>query len=388
MKSNSLFDSLVKDIKKSNDFAFMLDEENPYEVKEWIDTGCYMLNAILSDGDIFKGLPKGKRIMLSGGEATFKSLLGTLLIKSYIDNQPNASIIFFETEGSSTVKMALNAEIPSDKMIIIPVSTVEETRTQMVNILDKINDAKYGYETKKSEKTGEIKKVKIKDFEPIPLDKQENFIIVLDSLGMLSTKKETEDVSAGKDTRDMTRSQLIKSFARIISLKLSMAQIPLIIINHVYSTMDQYAPQAVGGGSGTKYMSDVSLIATKAKQKEGTEQIGIILGLKIDKSRFMQENKLIKLPIHFKKGLYKYAYLIDFAQENNLFEREGISFILPDGTKAKMKDVRDNPSKYLNDINLDFLRKKIMDIFGFGSNCFEMDQEEVKINETMELVEE
>ena len=44
-------------------------------------------------------------------------------------------------------------------------------------------------------------------------------MFVLDSLGMLSTTKEMED-TAVKETRDMTRSQIVKSTFRVLTLKL------------------------------------------------------------------------------------------------------------------------------------------------------------------------
>ena len=118
--------SIFSKIKKitNNEYAFMLNEENPYQVTDWIDTGCYALNAVLSDGDIFKGLPEGKKIMLAGESATAKSLFTSFLIKSYLDNKENSKVIFFESEGSSTVDMAKIANIPEDRMIILPVMTV------------------------------------------------------------------------------------------------------------------------------------------------------------------------------------------------------------------------------------------------------------------------
>ena len=45
-------------------------------------------------------------------------------------------------------------------------------------------------------------------------------MFVLDSLGMLSTTKEMEDTAAGKETRDMTRSQIVKATFRVLTLKL------------------------------------------------------------------------------------------------------------------------------------------------------------------------
>ena len=44
-------------------------------------------------------------------------------------------------------------------------------------------------------------------------------MFVLDSLGMLSTSKEMDDISNDKQVRDMTKSQLIKGAFRVLTLK-------------------------------------------------------------------------------------------------------------------------------------------------------------------------
>ena len=49
--------------------------------------------------------------------------------------------------------------------------------------------------------------------------------MVLDSLGMLSTTKEIEDTADGKETRDMTRSQVVKDAFRVLTLKLGKAKV-------------------------------------------------------------------------------------------------------------------------------------------------------------------
>ncbi len=370
-KKDTLFDKLVKTARKNNDFAFKMNEENPYEVKEWIDSGCYVLNAMLSDGDMFKGFPAGKRITMSGAESTGKSLLTILMIKMYLKSKPNAKAIFFESEGSSTVDMARKAKIPEESMIILPVSTVEETRNQMVQLLDMINDTKYGYTRTKSEKTKKIVRTKIKDFKPVPEDEQEHFIFVLDSLGMLGTEKETEDAGNSKNTVDMTKAKMIKSFARVVSLKLSMSQCPFVIVNHIYASLDQYKPPVESGGSGVAYMKDVSLLINKKKQKDGTEHIGSLLQLTAGKSRFMQEGKSVVVALNFKKGINKYSYLYDLANELKVFKKDGYSWILADGTKATMKSIRENQSKYFkNEQNLQAVRDAVYENFTFGGDTF------------------
>ena len=341
--------SIFNKIKKitENENAFILNEDNPYKVCNWIDTGCYALNAILSDGDILKGIPDGKRIMLAGESGTAKSLFTSYLIKKYLDNKPNSKAIFFESEGSSTVDMARHAGIDEKKMIILPVMTIEETRTQMVKILDEIIE-----ERKNDSK------------------KQENFIFILDSIGMLSSAKETEDVASGNDKRDMTKAQLMKGFARVISLKLALCQSPFLIVAHTYATMDKYNPQMVGGGSAFRYMADIILVLSKTKAKEdgGKEQIGVEIRCKVEKSRYMQENKIVKLLLSFKHGLFKYSYLTELSKTLEIFKKEGMSYILPDGKKIKMKEMRvpKTSTPYFTDDVLKTIGDGIKKDFGFG----------------------
>ena len=79
-------------------------------------------------------------------------------------------------------------------------------------------------------------------------------MFVLDSLGMLSTEKEINDVLNDKQVRDMTKSQLVKGAFRMLTLKLGQADIPLIVTNHTYDVIGAYVPtKEMGGGSGLKY---------------------------------------------------------------------------------------------------------------------------------------
>jgi len=367
LAKKSLFDEIAKIAKKKNDYAFVLGEDNPYEVKSWTDTGCYILNAILSDGDIYKGILDGKRVMLSGESSTAKSLFTCFMIGAYLKKNPNSYAVLFETEGSSVINMAKSVGIPEKKMIIIPVATVEECRNQMVSMLDKIIDVKEGYETTITD-GGDKKRKKIKNYK---CESNEKFIFCIDSLGMLGTDKETGDVAAGKNTKDMTRAALLKAFARVTSLKLSIAQIPLIIVNHTYATFDKYNPQTASGGSGPAYMSDVHLMLFKSKEKEGKEQVGVKIRINVNKSRFMIEGKNVHIILHFKRGLYKYSNLVELAYNLGVLKKEGISFLLPDGTKAKMKDVRQKPSKYFNKEVLEEIQVAIKDAYSFG----EVDQD-------------
>jgi len=375
----SQFFNTLKKIS-GNEFAFTIEEENPYEVKEWIDTGCYALNAVLSDGDINKGIPKGKRVMISGESGVAKSLFVSIIIKAFLDQTKNAKVVFFESEASTVIEMAKQIGIPDDQILILPVQTVEEFRTQASNIIDKIVEANGKIEAwnaaAKIENEKAVKKAKGKKDKPElkKLKDRHEIIMVCDSLGNLGTIAESTIIrtdkrskKGGSQTRDMTRAQLIRGMSRTISLKIAMAQIPFLLVNHTYKVMSEYAEDETSGGGGVKYMSDISLVLTKAKEKDSAkQQIGIMVTLKTRKSRYMKENKEVKVLISFSRGMYRFSDLVNKAAELKVFKKDAQSYVLPDGSKAKMKDVRQHASKYITGDVLEQLRKAILTDFGFG----------------------
>ena len=85
---------------------------------------------------------------------------------------------------------------------------------------------------------------------------------------MLSTNKEITDTLAEKDTRDMTKAQLIKGAFRMLTLKLGQANIPMIVTNHTYESMSLYGGKQMSGGSGLKYASSTIVYLSKSKEKE------------------------------------------------------------------------------------------------------------------------
>jgi RecA/RadA recombinase len=165
--------------------------------------------------------------------------------------------------------------VDSSRMVIVPVATVQEFRAQSIKIIDKYLEQ--------------------------PEANRKPLMFVLDSLGMLSTTKEMEDTAAGKETRDMTRSQIVKSTFRVLTLKLGKANIPMIMTNHTYDVIGSMFPQKeMGGGSGLKYAASSIIYLGKRKEKDGTEVVGNIIHCKNYKSRLTKENAQIDV-----KSIYK-----------------------------------------------------------------------------------
>ena len=208
-------------------------------------------------------------------------------VKTFLDANPDAGVIYFESESAITKQMVIDRGIDPQRMVMFPVTTVQEFRTQRLKVLDKYLEQNEA------------------DRKPI--------MLCLDSLGMLSTTKEVEDTADGKETRDMTRAQVLKPAFRVLTLKLGRAKVPMVVTNHTYDVVGSMFPtKEMGGGSGLKYAASSIVYLSKKKEKDGTEVIGNIVHCKNHKSRITVENKMVDVRLTYDKGLDKYYGLLDF----------------------------------------------------------------------------
>jgi len=156
-----------------------------------------------------------------------------------------------------------------------------------------------------------------------------------------------EDTQAGKETKDMTRAQIVKAAFRVLTLKLGKAKVPLIITNHTYDVVGSMFPtKEMGGGSGLKYAASSIVYLSKRKEKDGTEVIGNIIHCKNYKSRLTKENKVVDVRLTYDKGLDRYYGLLDLALKHNIFKSVSTRVELPDGSKTFGKTINNNPEKY------------------------------------------
>ena len=314
----------LRDIAKLNEYGAIVDDGvEAGDVSTFIDTGSYILNALLS-GSVYGGLPANKITAIAGESATGKTFFLMGMVKSFLDSDPNAGVIFFESESAITKQMVVDRGIDSKRMVIMPVTTVQEFRTQSLKVLDKY------METDESER--------------------QPMFMCLDSLGMLSTTKEVEDTAEGKETRDMTRAQVLKAAFRVLTLKLGRAKVPMVLTNHTYDVVGSMFPQKeMGGGSGLKYAASSIVYLSKRKEKDGTEVIGNIIHCKNHKSRLTKENKMVDVRLTYDKGLDRYYGLLELAEKYEVFKKVSTRYEMPDGTKQFGKEILNNPHKYFTE---------------------------------------
>ena len=313
----------LKDIIKEtgNEYATLVSEGvEAGDVDSFIDTGSLAFNALLS-GSIYGGMPSNKITAIAGEAATGKTFFALGIVKAFLDKNKDAGVIYFESESALTKELVESRGIDSSRMVIVPVATVQEFRHQSIKVIDK-----YLEQDEKNRK---------------PL------MFVLDSLGMLSTTKEMEDTAEGKETRDMTRSQIVKAAFRVLTLKLGKAKVPMIMTNHTYDVIGSMFPQKeMGGGSGLKYAASNIVYLSKRKEKDGKEIIGNIIHCKNYKSRLTKENALVDVRLTYKDGLDKYYGLLELAIKHGIFKSVSTRIELPDGSKQYAKTINNEPDKF------------------------------------------
>ena len=335
-------DFLKKVIKDTeNEFASIVnDGVEAGDVSTYIDTGSYIFNGLVS-GTINGGIPANKITALAGESATGKTFFVLGMCKHFLDNNPDAGVIYFESESAITKDLIENRGIDTKRMVVMPVTTVQEFRTQSLRVLDSYLEQDEA------------------DRKPL--------LLVLDSLGMLSTTKEVEDTEAGKETRDMTRAQVTKAAFRVLTLKLGKAKVPLVITNHTYDVVGSMFPQKeMGGGSGLKYAASTIIYLSKKKDKDGTEVVGNIIHCKTHKSRLSKENSMVDVRLSYEKGLDRYYGLLDLAIKHGIFKQVSTRIELPDGTKQYAKTINNDPEKYFTDDIMQQLDEAAQKEFSYG----------------------
>ena len=314
--------NVIKDV--GNEYAsLVIDGVEAGDVDSFIDTGSYIFNGLLS-GSLYGGLAANKITALAGESATGKTYFLMGIVKNFLDKDPNAGVIYFESESAITKQMVVDRGIDPNRMVIMPVTTVQEFRTQSLKVLDS-----YLLQNESDRK---------------PL------FLCLDSLGMLSTTKEVEDTADGKETRDMTRAQVLKAAFRVLTLKLGRAKVPMVVTNHTYDVVGSMFPQKeMGGGSGLKYAASSIIYLSKRKEKDGTEVVGNIIHCKNHKSRLTKENKMVDVRLTYDKGLDRYYGLLELAEKHGVFKKVSTRIELPDGSKQFGKTILNNPEEYFTD---------------------------------------
>jgi len=309
------------------------------ETETYVDTGSYIFNALVS-GSIFGGVSGNKITAIAGETSTGKTFFSLAVVKNFLDNNPTGYCLYFDTEAAITKSLLEGRGIDTTRWVVVNVVRIEDFRNKTLKAVDLY-----------------LKKSK---------DERRPCMFVLDSLGMLSTNKEITDTLAEKDTRDMSRAQLIKGSFRMLTLKLGQANIPMIVTNHTYESMSLYGGKQMSGGSGLQYASSTIVYLSKSKEKDGTEVIGNIIRAKTQKSRLSKENKQVEIRLFYdERGLDKYYGLLELGEIGGMWKNVAGRYEM-DGKKIYGKDILKDVDKYFTPEVMKSLDEVAQKEFSYG----------------------
>ena len=329
----------LKDIVKEIGGEYTQLASDIDETETYVDTGSYIFNALVS-GSIFGGVSGNKITAIAGETSTGKTFFSLAVVKNFLDNNPTGYCLYFDTEAAITKSLLEGRGIDTTRLVVVNVVTIEDFRNKTLKAVDLY-----------------LKKSK---------DERRPCMFVLDSLGMLSTNKEITDTLAEKDTRDMTKAQLIKGAFRMLTLKLGQANIPMIVTNHTYESMSLYGGKQMSGGSGLQYASSTIVYLSKSKEKDGTEVIGNIIRAKTQKSRLSKENKEVQIRLFYdERGLDKYYGLLELGEIGGMWKNVAGRYEM-DGKKIYGKDILKDVDKYFTPEVMKSLDEVAQKEFSYG----------------------
>lgn len=277
------------------------------EVKErkFLSTGVYLLDACLSGKLLNGGISTNRISCVAGESGSGKSFICYSVAKNA--QRQGYSIIYIDTEQSIDLQDLPNYGIDNslEKFRLIRSNKVEDVNMLLTQLLDDLKDQKIaGYELPK-------------------------LLIVIDSLGQMASNKEKEDLLAGNIKQDMTKAKALGSMFRSINTDLGFLDIPLLVANQTYMTMDMFSQEKLRGGNGLLYSASVIGMMSKSKLKSGLEDdmdlgaSGINVLFKCIKNRLAKPKK-IRFDISFVNGMNPYTGLDSFCRPE-FYDKIGIS---------------------------------------------------------------
>ena len=278
-----------------------------------VPTDVPMVNVALS-GSIDGGITPGITV-LAGPSKHFKTSFALLMASAYLQAKPESVVLFYDSEFGSPQTYFEQFGIDPERVLHTPITNIEELKFDIVAQLEE-------------------------------LDRNDDVIVVIDSIGNLASKKELDDALNEKAVADMSRAKALKGLFRIITPYLAMKNIPLLAVNHTYKEIGLFPRDIVGGGTGIMYSSDNVWIIGRQQEKQGQEVVGYNFIVNVEKSRYVKEKSKIPIGVSWEGGVQKYSGLLEVAliggyvdkPSNGWYQRVDLTTGEVIGSKLRLKD--------------------------------------------------
>jgi len=258
----------------------ILSESKFFTETDMVPTDVPMVNVALS-GSIDGGITPGLTV-LAGPSKHFKTSFALLMASAYMKAKKDAVMLFYDSEFGSPQSYFEQFGIDTSRVLHTPIANVEELKFDLIGQLESI-------------------------------DRKDDVIIVIDSIGNLASKKELEDAINEKSVADMSRAKALKGLFRMCTPYLTMKNIPMLAVNHTYKEIGLFPKDIVGGGTGIYYSADNIWILGRQQDKQGTEIKGYRFIINVEKSRYVKEKSKIPITVSWEGGVQRFSGLLDVA---------------------------------------------------------------------------
>ena len=295
-------DKLKKNSKISQ--TDILSDSKFFTEQDMVQTDVPMVNVALS-GSISGGITPGMTV-LAGPSKHFKTSFALLMASAYLKEKKDGVILFYDSECGSPQSYFEEFDVDTDRVLHTPVANVEELKFDLVNQLEQ-------------------------------LTREDNVMVVIDSIGNLASKKELEDALNEKSVADMSRAKALKGLFRMVTPYLTMKNVPLVAVNHTYKEIGLFPKDVVGGGTGIYYSADNIWIIGRQQDKQGTEIKGYHFVINVDKSRYVKEKSKIPISVSWEGGVQRYSGLLDVALAGGYVVKPSNGWYSVNGDEKKVR---------------------------------------------------
>lgn len=304
----TLADSINKQFKgQSLKTAFFLegDDDAPSNVKEWISSGCSMLDLAISNRP-YGGFPVGRITEVTGLEASGKSLL---VSHTLAETQKKGGLgVYIDTEAATSTEFLQAIGVDLKKLLYIPLETIEEIFETIETIVEGVRKS----------------------------DKDKLVTIVVDSVMGASTKQEMS-AEYDKDGYATSKSIILSKAMRKVTNWIARERICLIFTNQLRTKMgvtfgDQWT---TAGGKAIPFHASVRLRLKntgmiKAKV-DGVEQVvGSKTDVQVVKNRMGPPHRKISYEIYYDSGIDNYGGWLNIMKAYGIVKQAGAWYTLTD----------------------------------------------------------
>lgn len=284
------------------------------EPSEWIDSGSYALNRIMS-GDVYKAIPSGRIVILAGESNTAKSYFAAQVLVNAIMVNKYDMCFYFDSEGGALYDLIRQKGCDLKKIEHVLVDNIEDCTVKMLKTLNAIvNERKDNAKFKA--------------------------ICILDSLANLQPSKLMVDaVEKGRQVADQGgRARLCNQFVSGLTVPALRSDTPVVIINSIYDdTQAMYKSKLLNqsGGKKAQHVGGIIVQCTRKFEKDDNKDKnqfykGTTFNYFTIKNRFAKQFYEADVYLDFKKGMDRYSGLFDLAVKYGLIKRSGAWYSVGD----------------------------------------------------------